>query len=222
MAEIKIQRKKNAPSPWWLVLVAALLVAGGIYLFLRPEPADEPTLAPLPPVPADSIAPGSPADQARATPPPADGAPGVAEPEAEAEAELTPATPDALADQAAGNAAAPDYARRSLRMLATTLVALTDRADLRTPAVLEQRDNLTSATSRLAEPNAPLRAGFVATASLMRAIQQKAYPELEGTVNDLAQQAGQLSGRNATATEQQQNQLFLTTAAKVVRAFSQP
>ncbi|MDO7875009.1 hypothetical protein Q5H93_09735 [Hymenobacter sp. ASUV-10] len=220
MADINIQRKKKAPSPWWLVLLAAFAVAVGAYLFIRPNPVDDPALAPLPSVPADSIAPGSPADQARATPPPADGAPSVAEPEAEAA--MTPATPDALADQAASNAAAPDYAHRSLQMLATTLINLVDRADLRTPAVLEQRDNLTSATSRLSEPNAPLRAGFVATASLMRAIQQKAYPELEGTANDLVQQANQLSGRNTTAVEQQQNQQFLTTAAKVVRAFSQP
>jgi hypothetical protein len=222
MADINIQRKKNAPSAWWLVLLAALAVAIGAYFFLRPDPADEPALAPLPPVPADSIAPGSAADLARATPPPADAPPGVAESETEAEADIVPATPDALADQAASNAAAPDYARRSILMLAATLVALTDRPDLRTPAILEQRDNLTSATSRLAEPNAPLRAGFVATASLLRAIQQKAYPELEGTANDLTQQANQLSGRNATAAEQQQNQQFLTTAAKVVRAFSQP
>ena len=222
MAEIQIQRKKKAPSPWWLVLLAALAVAAGAYFFLRPDPADDPALAPLPPIPADSIAPGSSADQARATPPPADAAPGIAEPEAEAEAEMTPATPDALADQAASNAAAPDYARRSLRMLAATLVNLADRDDLRTPAILEQRDNLTSAISRLSEPNAPLRAGFVAAASLMRAMQQKAYPELEGTANDLVQQASQLSGRNTTAAEQQQNQQFLTTAAKVVRTFSQP
>ena len=134
---------------------------------------------------------------------------------------MTPVTPDALADQAASNAA-PDYAHRSLRMLAATLINLADRDDLRTPAVLEQRDNLTSATSRLSEPNAPLRGGFVAAASLMRAIQQQAYPELEGTTNDLVQQANQLSGRNTTAAEQQQNQQFLTTAVKVVRTFSQP
>jgi len=220
MADINIQRKKNAPSPWWLVLLAALVVAASAYFFLRPDPVDDPALAPLPPVPADSIAPGSPADQARATPPPADGAPGVAE--SETEAEIMPATPDALADQAASNAAAPDYARRTLRMLAATLINLADRNDLRTPAVLEQRDNLTSATSRLDEPTAPLRAGFVAAASLMRVIQQKAYPELEGTANDLVQQANQLSGRNTTAAEQQQNQQFLTTAAKAVRTFSQP
>lgn len=222
MAEINIQRKKNTPSPWWLVLVAALVLAAGTYFFLRPDPADEPALAPLPPVPTDSIAPGSPTDQARATPPPADGAPGIAESEAEAEAEMTPATPDALADQAAGNAAVPDYARRGLQLLAATLINLADRADLRTPAVLEQRDNLTSAISRLGEPNAPLRAGFVAVAGLMRAMQQKAYPELEGTASDLVKQASQLSGRNATVAEQQQNQQFLTTAAKVVRTISQP
>ena len=68
-------------------------------------------------------------------------------------------------------------------------MALTDRDDLRDPTITEQRDNLTSATNRLGEANASLRPGFVAAAGLMRAMQQKAYPELEDPVADLVRQA---------------------------------
>jgi hypothetical protein len=222
MADITIQRKKNAPSPWWLVLLAVLALAIGAYIFLRPDPVDEPAPAISDTVPTDTLSPDSPAAQARAMPPPADAAPGVAEPEAEAAAENTPATPEALAAQAATNPTAPDYARRGLQLLTTSLVDLADRPDLRDPAVLEQRDNLTSATSRLDTPNAPLRAGFVAAASLIRAMQQKAYPALESAATDLVQKANQLSGRNATAAEQQQNQQFLTAAAAAVQSLNQP
>ena len=224
MADINIQRKKSSPSPWLLVVLAAVVLAVAAYFFLRPDPADEP----LPPtatrsetMPADTLAPGSPAEQARATPPPADAAPGVADSAAPAEAadDYTPAT---LALQAATNPAAPDYALNGLQKLAGVLVALTDRDDLRDPATTEQRDNLTSATSRLGEPNASLRPGFVAAAGLIRAMQQKAYPELENPANELVRLASQLSGRSATAAEQQQNQQFLTQAAAAVKTLSEP
>ena len=42
MADINIQRKKSAPSPWLLVLLAAVVLAVAAYFFLRPDPADEP------------------------------------------------------------------------------------------------------------------------------------------------------------------------------------
>ena len=42
MADINIQRKKSAPSPWLLVLLAAVVLAVAAYFFLRPDPTDEP------------------------------------------------------------------------------------------------------------------------------------------------------------------------------------
>ncbi len=223
MAELRIQRKKTAPSPWWLVLLAGAIVAAVAYFYLRPDAPDDPAppangVASVPT--ADSLAPGSPAAAARATPPPADAAPGVAEPEAEAQAEETPVTPAALAAQAASDPAAPAYALTGLQMLAATLVSLADRPDLRTTAVLEQRDNLTSATSRLAAPNAPLRAGFVAAASLLQAMQQQAAPDQDAAANDLVRLANELSGRQITPVEQHQNQQFLTQAAALVQVLN--
>lgn len=218
MADLNIQRKKKVPSAWWLVLLAAVVLALAAYLYLRPDPADEP-------LPADTpglVAPESPDAEARATPPPADAAPGVAESEADALAEQTPATPEALAALAATDPAAPDYGRRNLRTLTATLVDLADRPDFRTPAVMEQRDNLTSATSLLDAPNAPLRAGFVAAASLLRTMQQQGYPTLENDAQVLLRQANQLSGRTETAAEQQQTQLFLTDAAAMLKRLSLP
>jgi hypothetical protein len=53
-------------------------------------------------------------------------------------------------------------------------------------------------------------------------MQQKAYPELEGPANELVRLANQLSGRSATAAEQQQNKQFLTQAAAAVRVLSEP
>lgn len=210
MADINIQRKKSAPSPWLLVLLALALLAAGAYYFLRPAPAEEAT-APtaLETAPADTLLPA-------ATPPPA--APAADAP-AETASDYSPAT---LATQAATSPVAPDYALHGLQKLTGILVALTDRDDLRDPTITEQRDNLTSATSRLGEPSMSLRPGFVAAAGLMRAMQQRAYPDLEGPAADLVRQAAQLSGRSATAAEQQQNQQFLTQAAAVVRVLSEP
>jgi hypothetical protein len=217
MADINIQRKKSAPSPWLLVALAAVVLALSAYFFLRPDPADERIPANttgLETTPTDTLAPNSAVELARATPPPADAAA-----PAEAADDYTPAT---LAAQAATDPAAPNYALNGLQKLAGVLVALTDRDDLRDPTITEQRDNLTSATSRLGEPNASLRPGFVAAAGLIRVMQQKEYPELESTANELVRLAGQLSGRSATAAEQQQNQQFLTQAAAAVRVLSEP
>lgn len=223
MADINIQRKKTAPSPWLLVLLAAAVLAVAAYFFLRPDPADEPAPAntAIDAAPTDTLAPGTPAEEARATPPPADAAAGIADTvvPAEASSDYTPAT---LAAQAASNSADPNYALNGLQKLAGVLVSLTDRDDLRDPATAEQRDNLTSATARLGEPNTSLRPGFVAAASLIRAMQQKAYPNLEDQANGLVILAGQLSGRSATAAEQQQNKQFLTQAAAAVKVLSEP
>ncbi|WP_460503751.1 hypothetical protein, partial [Hymenobacter agri] len=131
-------------------------------------------------------------------------------------------TAASLATQAASSPAAPEYARNGLQKLAGVLVSLCDRDDLRDPAVLEQRDNLTSATARLDEANTSVRPGFVAAAGLIRAMQQKAYPELETQADDLVALSGQLSGRSGTAAEQRQNQQFLTQAAAAVRVLSEP
>ena len=221
MADINIQRKKSAPSPWLLVLLAAAVVAVAAYFFLRQDPPDEPALAiasGLNSMPADSLA--SPDSLSAASPlgdPAATAADSVGL--TQDAADYSPAT---LATQAATDPGAPNYARNGLQKLSGILVALTDRDEFRDPAVVEQRDNLTSATNRLGEANASLRPGFVAAAGLLRAMQQKAYPELEGPANDLVRMADELSGRSSTAAEQQQNKQFLTQAAAAVRVLSEP
>ena len=224
MADINIQRKKSAPSPWLLVLLAAVVLAVAAYFFLRPDPTDEPAPPPAtqeaaaPGTAPDTLAAAAAVDQAtrRAA---IDAIPQGDSAQAAAGSSETAAS---LATQAASNPAAPDYALHGLQKLAGVLVPLTDRDDLRDPAIAEQRDNLTSATARLGEPNTSLRPGFVAAAGLIRAMQQKAYPELELPANDLVRLAGQLSGRSATAAEQRQNQQFLTQAAAAVRVLSEP
>ena len=227
MADINIQRKKTSPSPWLLVLLAAVVLAVAAYFFLKPEPADEPA----PPV-AETAAPTAAPDTlsevnaieqatrqagVQGIPPGDTPAASVG-----AEAADDPETVGGLATQAASDPAAPDYALHSLQKLTGLLVAMADRDDLRDPAVSEQRDNLTSATNRLGEAKASLRPGFVAAASLMRAMQQKAYPDLQPQTDALVALAGQLSGRSATAAEQRQNQQFLTQAAAAVRVLSEP
>ena len=227
MADINIQRKKSSPSPWLLVLLAAVVLAVAAWFFLRPDPTDEPALPAATPEAAapasapDTLAAATAVEQAtrRAA---IDGIPqGDTTQEATTSAGSSE-TAASLAIQAATDPATPDYARNGLQKLTGVLVSLTDRADLRDPATTEQRDNLTSATARLGEPNTSLRPGFVAAAGLIRAMQQKAYPELEEAATDLVSRAGQLSGRSATAAEQRQNQQFLTQAAAAVRVLSEP
>ena len=219
MADINIQRKKSAPSPWLLVLLAAIVLGIAAYFFLRPEPADEPA-PPVPGAAVDTTAVAvDTAEQARRQ------AAVGAIPQGDT-SQVTDAagseTAESLAAQAATDPAAPNYALNGLQKLSGVLVALTDRDDLRDPTTTEQRDNLTSATARLGEPGASLRPGFVAAAGLIRVMQQKAYPELEEAANNLVSLAGQLSGRSATAAEQKQNQQFLTQAAAAVKALSEP
>ena len=219
MADLNIQRKKTTPSPWLLVLLTTVALAVGAYFFLRTDPVDEPS----PTVEAggaeastDTVSSAALAQQVDSL---ARRAEGTAVTNSEADAADVSAS---LAAQAATSPAASNYARHGLQKLTGVLVALTDRDDLRDPTTTEQRDNLTSATNRLDETTASLRPGFVAAAGLIRAMQQKAYPELEGPANDLVRLAGQLSGRSATAAEQQQNQQFLTQAAAAVRVLSEP
>jgi hypothetical protein len=222
MADINIQPKKSAPSPWLLVVLTGVVLALAAYFFLRPDPADEPgpVTAAQPTAPAPASAVTSVADEPTPT---------CTGPTPTKQADTTGLdspqvlTPSELAAYAATDAAAPAYARRGLQQLATTLVDLTDRADLQDPAIQEQRNNLTSATVRLSEDEkAPLRPGFVAAAELMRTIQQKAYPEQEAAAVQLQQLAQQLSGRTATADDQQQVRKFLTVAATLLDPLSQP
>lgn len=195
MAEIPIQRKKKPLSPWLLVALAALALTLGAYWYLRPAPADEPA---------------PPANETLTTPVPAVPADSLG--------------PDATAT---GPAAAPDSSttRGHLLLLVPELSALADRPDLRDdPTVREQRDNLTSATARLADGDAQasLRPGFVAAANLLRAVQQRAYPALDDEAAHLVQQAGQLSGRDGTADEQQQTHAFLQAVGALLQAENTP
>lgn len=195
LAEIPIQRKKKPLSPWLLVALAALTLTLGAYWYLRPAPADEPAL---------------PATEAPAAPTSAVPADSLG--------------PDATA---AGAAAALDSSttRGHLLLLVPQFSALADRPDLRDdPTVREQRDNLTSATARLAEGDAQasLRPGLVAAANLLRAVQQRAYPALGEQAARLVQRAGQLSGRDDTADEQQQNHAFLQAAGALSEAENIP
>ena len=220
MAEIRIQPKKTAPSPWLLVLLVAAVLALAAYFFLRPDPAETPVPAPAAAAPA-----AGPVAQLT----PAEVAVEAAAPTAAAAPEVPAETPDAaaptpaeLAAYAATDAAAPGYARRGLQQLTAALVSLTDRADLQDPAIQEQRNNLTSATARLSEDaGAPLRPGYVAAAGLLQAIQQKAYPEQQAAAGQLQQLAGQLSGRSTTAPEQQATRRFLSAAAALLAPLSQ-
>ncbi|HET9505721.1 MAG TPA: hypothetical protein VFO93_19405 [Hymenobacter sp.] len=203
MAELHIQPKKKAPSPWLLVALAALLLAAAAYFYLRPDPADEPAPAATTaaPAPADTLAPDSLAAAARATPPPGDSI------------ETSPPL---------GNASP---ARIRLLELAPQLTQLVDRADLRDDAAIrEQRDNFTSATSRLEDndPAASLRPGLVAAASLLLAVQQKGYPNLETEANALTLQASELSGRDATPAEQTRNRAYLAQVASLLNTLSYP
>lgn len=214
MAEIHIQPKKSAPSPWLLVLLVGVLLALAAYFFLRPDP--DSAAAP----PAAAAAPATVATAPRVNTDTATARPAVNPVDT---LPVAAATPSELAAYAATDAAVPTYARRGLRQLVATLVDLTDRADLQDPAIQEQRNNLTSATARLADdPRASLRPGFVAAASLLHAIQQRAYPDQAAAANQLQQLAGQLSGRTATVAEQQQVRQFLSKAAALLDPLSQP
>jgi len=203
MAELRIQPKKSSPSPWLLVGLAVLLLAAAAYFYLRPDPADEPAPAATTTLaPADSLAPSSPA--AQATP---------------------PTNLDSVAPSAPTAASTASYTRSTLLALSPKLTELTNRADLRDDAAIrEQRDNFTSATARLADgdPQASLRPGLLAAASLLLAVQQKGYPNLDTEANNLLRQAGQLSGRDDTPAEQAQNRAYLAQVTNMLNTLSYP
>ncbi|UYZ61828.1 hypothetical protein [Hymenobacter weizhouensis] len=213
MADINIQRKKSSPSPWLLILLVLAVIGVGAYLLLRADmnttaqPAEEAELA--------ETAPTTPATA------PATDTVAAAPAEAESTTDAAPVTSEVLAAFAQGDASQPSYAREGLRLLTSTLVSLADRDDLRDPAISTRRDDLTSATSRLEEEGSSLRPGYVAATALMQAMQQKAYPELEGEVRALSTQAAELSGRATTAQDQQQLKAYLTQAAAVVEKLNQ-
>ena len=215
MADINIQRKKNSPSPWLLILLVLAVVGVAAWLLLRAEspaptePAASAVTTPAPTRPDSSTG-------AETGPrPPADAA------VADTAPEPAPVTPEVLAVFAGTDAAQPTYALEGLRLLTAALVDLADRDDLRTTAIGEKRDNLTSATARLNEPGASLRPGFVAATGLLQAMQQQTNSAMEPAVADLITRATQLSGHNDTATDHQQLQEFFSRAATVLRTLSE-
>ena len=209
MAELRIQPKKSAPSPWLLVALAILVLGAAAYFFLRPDPADSPPVPAATPaavsVPTtDTLAPNTAAAAARATP---------------------PADADSVTARAEQAQATASPTRTALLELSPTLGQLADRPDLRDDAaVQEQRNNYTSATARLADgdPQASLRPGLVAAASLLLAVQQKAYPNLEMETSNLLKQANALSGRDSTPTEQTQNKEYLAQLSELLNTMSYP
>lgn len=204
MAELHIRPKKSAPSPWLLVALVVLALAGAAYFYLRPDPAEAPATPALGPAPVSTDSLAADTSQARATVPPDN---------------------DSVTTAAAAQPAATSPTRAALLELVPTLTGLTDRADLRDdPTVREQRDNLTSATARLADgdPQASLRPGLVAAANLLRAIQQKGYPNLDAETSRLVAEANQLSGRDATPAEQAANNTYLAHLAELLNMESYP
>jgi hypothetical protein len=202
MAELRIQPKKSSPSPWLLVALALLVLAGAAYFFLRSDPADERATAPVTaPVtaPPDSLNADSAARTLR-----------------------VPLAPDSASSAPAADSGS---ARAELLELSPIFTQLTDRADLRDDATIrEQRDNFTSATARLADGDAraSLRPGLVAAANLLLAVQQKGYPNLETEANALTLQASQLSGRDTTPTEQAQNHAYLKQVHNLLNTMNYP
>ncbi|NVO31435.1 hypothetical protein [Hymenobacter lapidiphilus] len=217
MADINIQRKKNTPSPWLLLLVVLAVVGLGAWFLFKAEiNATRSTPPPPPPPPAET--PLVPADTLV-------GAETGPRPATDVDADMAataPVTPDVLAAFVAGDAARPGYGREALRLLSSSLVGLVDRDDLRTPEIQTRRDDLTSATARLDEPAARLRPGLVAASNLMQAIQQQGYPELQDEAQRLNAQATDLSGQTATTEEQQALRSYFERATKLLRAFNAP
>ena len=215
MADINIQRKKNTPSPWLFLLVVLAIVGVGAWFLFKAEVNATRDLPPPPPPPASTAAPDSLTGAETGPRPDANAVNGMA-------ADTAPVTPDVLASFAASDAARPTYGREGLRLLTSALVSLTDRDDLRTPLIQTRRDDLTSATSRLEEPAASPRAGYVAAAALVQAIQQQGYPELQTQAQLLQTQATDLSGRAPTPQEQQALRAYFMRASELVRAFQLP
>ena len=195
-----------------LVLAVVAVVA---YFLLRAE-VNATRNSPPPPPPPPASAPVDSLSGAETGPQPAQDAVN------DMAADTAPVTPEVLASFAATDAARPNYGREGLRLLTTALVSLTDRDDLRIPLIRTRRDDLTSATSRLDEPTASPRAGYVAAAALMQAIQQQSYPELQTQAQFLQAQATDLSGRAATPQEQQALRAYFMRSSELLRAFQSP
>ena len=128
MADSNVQRKKSSPSLWLLILLVLLALAVVAYFIFREDIKARPT------APTTSVA----VSTSPTAPPAAADTAGTA----------APVTPAELATYATSQTNRPDYARHGLELLAATLVDLADRDDLRTPAVGEKRDQLTSVLSR--------------------------------------------------------------------------
>lgn len=212
MAEINIQRKKSSPSPWLLVILVALALAVAGYFIFR----NDTETPPAPPVVSDGAS--TPADLNASRAMPASAGQAVAD---MAAAELPP-TPEELEAYAATDPAQPEYAREGLRQFTAALVRMADRTEFRDANVNEQRDQLTSATARIDEEGISLRPGFLAMASLLKAMQQKAYPDEEFAANDLGLQASQFSGRTGTEQEREWVQNFFRHAAQLMKKMSSP
>jgi hypothetical protein len=226
MAEINIQRKKKRFSAWPLILAVLLLLALGIwYLVSRDTGETRPTDPEAAAAPAAALgdttgAPTGPAAPADATAPTGDPSVGALATEEAAGTETSAAPADFYAF-VADDPSSSTYAQRGLTLLSSVLVGLADRSDLRNPAVEEKRNDLTSATSRVADGGS-LRPGFVAAAELMQEMQRRGYGTVEREVKTLVEQAGQLSGRTATQAEQQATQEFFQQAANVLRVLEKP
>jgi hypothetical protein len=224
MAEINIQRKKRRISPWPLIISVLVVLALGVWYLVSRDTGETPAPDPAVPAatPADTVRVPS-GDASAATDPqaptgdPSVGAlAGEGAPDAEANAE-----PADFYAFVADDPSSTTYARRGLTLLSNVLVNLADRTDLRDPAVEEKRNDLTSATSRVADGGS-LRPGLVAAAELMQEMQRRGYATLERDVKTLVDQAAQLSGRTATAAEQQATQEFFQQAANVLRVLEKP
>ncbi|RSK30127.1 hypothetical protein [Hymenobacter metallilatus] len=215
MADINIQRKKNTPSPWLILLLVLAVVGIGAYFLFRAETAPPTDV----PAPAGSGIPAPPDSTTGAETGPRPSVDAVGDMATE---ESTPVTAEVLTAFAQGDASQPTFGREGLRLLTSALVDLADRDDLRDATIRSRRDDLTSATSRLSEAGTSLRPGYVAAALLVQAIQQKAYPELAPAAQQLTTLADNLSGRSSTAQEQQQVKDYFTTAAQLVKALNEP
>ncbi|WP_303312396.1 hypothetical protein [Hymenobacter sp. BT730] len=208
MADINIQRKKKSLSPWLAVLLALVVLGLIWFFFFRADPEQ----------PVDAIPPTNTTQPLGAT---SDTSAAADTKAMEDMANEVAATPEAFYAFATDSArSVTDYGRRGLHLLTGVLVSLADRDDLRQdPTVQERRNDLTSATSRLEEPGTSLRPGFTATAAMLQAIQQKAYPEQAAPVNRLTKQADALSGRDEPA-QQEMQRAFFSQAAQILKSFS--
>ncbi|KUG06289.1 hypothetical protein [Solirubrum puertoriconensis] len=224
MAEINIQRKKKAASPWLLILLALLLVGLCIWYLVSRDPGPEQTAPPTAPAPESTVTPGAPTHDsaaASAVAPTGDPSVGALASEGETEVEDEAVEPADFYAFVADDPASNNYARRGLTLLSGVLVDMADRTDLRDQAVAEKRNDLTSATNRVSSGGS-LRPGFVAAAELMQEMQRRGYATVEREASTLVERANQLSGRTATPAEQQAMQEFFQQAANLLRVLEKP